>query len=137
VAPSPFQSFFYAEAAVIYIADTGSGPAPFWQVFVLPGPAAQLRIVAGNDQAGTTGQPLGIPLQVQVIDQFSNGVAGQMVTWTVSGGGGSLAAPSTVSGDGGLTENIWTLGPSAGTQTVTASFGEVTVMFSANASSGG
>jgi hypothetical protein len=74
---------------------------------------------------------------VQVIDQFSNGVAGQMVTWTVSGGGGSLAAPSTVSGDGGLTENIWTLGPSAGTQTVTASFGEVTVMFSANASSGG
>jgi hypothetical protein len=57
------------------------------------------------------------------------------VIWTVTSGGGSLAESITVSEDGGH-GNIWTFGPTPGVQTVTASFGGMTVTFTAHASSG-
>jgi hypothetical protein len=135
---SPFRSFFYVEATVTQI-DAVNPPSstPFWEVTVLPGPVAQLAIAAGNDQAGTVDHPLGLPLQVRVTDQFTNGVEGQTVTWTVTSGGGSLAAPTSLTDGNGLTDNLWTLGPTPGTQTVSATIGTLSVTFSAAASSGG
>ena len=108
-----------------------------WQATVSAGPVAQLVIINGNGQAGTIGNPLGVPLTVQVADQFLNPVENVTVTWTVTSGGGSLASSTTVSNQEGLSSNTWTLGPSVGTQTVTATVNGAGVTFSAVASGGG
>jgi hypothetical protein len=126
----------FAGAAPYMLAEDGQAPTTGWSFSVLPGPPVQLRSTIGNDQSGSVGQPLGGQLGVRVEDQFGNGVGGQTVTWTVTSGGGSLAEASTVSDDGGH-GNTWTLGPTPGIQTVTASFGGITVTFTAFAGSGG
>jgi hypothetical protein len=114
----------------------GVGPSVSWSLSVRPGPPAVLKLGIGNDQSGTVGQALGGPLGVRVEDQFGNTVHGQSVTWTVTSGGGSLAESTTVSDELGGHRNIWTLGPTPGVQTATASFAGMTVTFTAFASSG-
>jgi hypothetical protein len=86
----------------------------------------------GDNQAGTAGHVIAIG--VRVTDQYGNVVSGQPVSWTVTSGGGSMAASSSTSGIDGTTQMNWTLGPVSGlqnTQTATASFGNVTVTFTA------
>jgi Bacterial Ig-like domain (group 1) len=90
-------------------------------------------ITGGNGQAGTIGNTLGVPLGVRVTDQYGNPIAGATVTWTVTAGGGSLSALTTVSDAFGKTSNVWTLGSLVGTQTATASIGGVIATFTAMA----
>jgi hypothetical protein len=123
-------------ADLYMLATDGVGPSIRWNLSVLPGPPAVLKLGTGNDQSGTVGQPLGGPLGVRVEDQFGNTVHGQSVTWAVTSGGGSLTQSTTVSSELGGHQNIWTLGPTPGVQTATASFGGMTVAFTAFASSG-
>lgn len=120
-------------AAPFMLAEDGQAPTAFWLLSVLPGPPVQLRLGFGNDQSGSVRQPLGNPLTVVVEDQFGNIVGGQSVTWAVTSGGGSLAESATVSDEIGLHQNFWTLGPTPGAQTATASFGAMTVTFTAYA----
>lgn len=135
--PTLYSRFPLETGAFVYhITDNLTGFGAHWWVFIVSAPAAQLRILAGNDQAGTPGQPLGVALQVQVTDEFGNSVGGQPVVWTVTSGAGSLAQSTTVSAGNGVAENIWTLGPSPGEQTVSAAAGELIVVFSATAGSG-
>ena len=123
-------------ADAFIIAEDGQTRSAFWSLLVLPGPPVQLGPPSGSDQSGSVGQPLGEALAVTVQDQFGNGVDGQAVSWTVTSGGGTLAESTTASNQDGLHLNIWTLGPTPGVQTVAASFGGVTVTFTAHASSG-
>jgi hypothetical protein len=123
-------------ADLYMLAADGVGPSIHWSLSVLPGPPAVLKLGTGNDQSGSVGQPLGGPLGVWVEDQFGNIVHGQSVAWAVTSGGGSLAQSTTVSSELAGHENIWTLGPTPGVQTATASFGGMTVTFTAFASSG-
>jgi hypothetical protein len=119
-------------AAPYMLAENGEAPTASWSLNVLPGPPASLSS-SGSDQSGSVGQPLGNPLVVGVEDRFGNAVAGQSVTWVVTSGGGSLAQSTTTSETGGH-QNTWTLGPTPGTQTATASLGGMTVTFTAHAS---
>ena len=123
-------------AAPFILAEDGLAPTTGWITTVLPAPPAQLRLGVGNDQSGTVGQPLANPVTVVVEDQFGNIVPGQPVNWAVTSGGGSLAQSTTGSNAIGVHENFWTLGPTPGAQTATASFGAATVEFTAHASSG-
>lgn len=126
-----------AGAAPFMLGEDGAAPTTGWSPSVLPGPPVQLRMgFGGNDQSGSVGQPLANPLTVAVVDQFGNAVGGQSVTWAVTSGGGSLAQSTTASDGIGVHENFWTLGPTPGTQTATASFGASTVTFTAHASAG-
>jgi hypothetical protein len=135
--PTKADGLTYGNVATPFIiAEDGESPRAGWSLFVLPGPAVQLRLGSGNDQSGSVGQPLGNPLGVLVEDQFGNIVGGQSVTWTVTSGGGSLAESTTVSDEIGRHQNIWTLGPTPGVQTAAASLGEMTVTFTAHAGSG-
>jgi len=60
--------------------------------------------------------------RVKVADQFGNGVAGVTVTFAVSGGGGSVTgATPTTGSDGTASAGGWTLGPTTGANTLTAS----------------
>jgi len=80
-----------------------------------------ITVVSGDAQTARikTAAPSGIVLRV--TNGLSAPLSGVPVSFSVTAGGGSLAATSGVSGaDGTVTLPSWTLGPTAGTNTVTA-----------------
>lgn len=85
------------------------------------GPPAGLALVSGDQQVDTVGHTLPESLVVEVRDRFDNAVSGATVTWTITGGGGSLSAGSGVSDALGRSAVAWTLGDSIGTQHAAAS----------------
>lgn len=98
------------------------------------GPIAALTVVGGNDQRAAGGIPLPEPLRVKATDGYGNVVTGGAVTFEVLDGGGSLEAPSSITGSDGIAESRWTLGPTAGRQHVRAGTGEeATAQFTAEA----
>jgi hypothetical protein len=96
-------------------------------------PAAPLSLSlvmwSGNGQRGEPGRVLDLPLVVQVRDGAKQGVAGQLITWTVASGTGELwdggtgtyvPGPVTaITGEGGLASARFR-GVSDGTVTVSA-----------------
>lgn len=83
------------------------------------GPPAALEVVAGNNQSATVGQPVATAPVIRVRDAAGHGLVGVVVRFTVTGGGGSLAADSTqTDGNGQATAGQWTLGTIAGTNTL-------------------
>jgi hypothetical protein len=86
---------------------------------------AGLMYVSGNGQSGIVGQPLPNPLVVKVVDLDGAGIAGEAVTWKVTGGGGRVSADTgvaiTTTDQAGQAMVILTLGPTAGINTVSAS----------------
>jgi hypothetical protein len=102
-------------------------------LFGVAGPPAAIVVAAGDAQAAFAGTALPSALVAQVRDQFGNGVAGSVVNFSVSAGGGSLS-PATVTTDqsgnaGGVT---WLLGKSAVPQAVVVSSAGFTAIASAN-----
>lgn len=99
------------------LASISGNPVPvMFLETALPGPAATMTIISGEDQAGTTGLPLAEPLVVQVVDQVGNAVVGDTVTWAASTG--TLSAPVSVTAAGGSAEITFT--PALGANAVTA-----------------
>ena len=85
------------------------------------GPAAQIAISAGDNQ--TTAVNNAVPDVVCVIatDAANSPVAGVSVTWGGVTGGGTLTGATQVTDATGVaTLGSWTLGPVAGTNTITA-----------------
>ena len=77
-----------------------------------PGQPASLEIVSGHDQVGVVGQELPAPLVVRVEDEAGQPVAGQLVNWVVTSGGGRVFAGSSLTNDEGIAQEWWTLGTS-------------------------
>ncbi len=75
-----------------------------------------VKIVQGNEQTGEVGKELASPLRVQVIGSSGSAIAGQVVTFRVASGGGSVAVGSVPSDDSGYATERWTLGTTAGIQ---------------------
>jgi alpha-tubulin suppressor-like RCC1 family protein len=95
---------------------------------------SRLVIVSGSGQNGTAGSQLGQALVVRVSDALDNPSGGVAVTFTVASGGGALSAGSAVTDAAGVASITWTLGITAGAQSVTATgTGLPTVTFTANA----
>src|SRR5439155_894142 len=86
------------------------------------GAATQIVINAGNSQAATVATAVATPPSVIVRDQFNNPVAGVAVTFAVAPGEGAVDPTTavTTNGSGIAAVTSWTLGPSAGTNTLTA-----------------
>ncbi|MBI4539705.1 MAG: Ig-like domain-containing protein [Gemmatimonadetes bacterium] len=102
-----------------------------------PGPAAALVKVSGDGQEGRAGAALQSALVAAVQDRYGNGVAGETVTFTVTGGGGSVTPSSRQTDASGRASATWTLGPSLGAHTLEARAGSLApVTFSATARSG-
>ncbi|HEV8122979.1 MAG TPA: Ig-like domain repeat protein [Gemmatimonadales bacterium] len=88
----------------------------------------QMAITAGNNQTATAGTAVPVDPTVRVRDVGGNNVPNVSVTFTVTGGGGTVTGPSgsgtstIVSTDaGGLaTLTSWTLGGTAGANTMSA-----------------
>lgn len=101
--------------------DGGGGPAP-----------ATMTVSAGNNQVGAAGTALPESLAVIVRDQAAAPVPGVNVTFTVAAGGGSVSPSARATNASGIAKTRRTLGPNAGTQTVSATAGTLTpVQFSA------
>ena len=115
---------------------TSAGLTGELNVVVVPGAPASIVIYSGNGQSAAKGSAVTDPLCTNVKDAAGNWLIGATVTYVVSTGGGQVAAPTTpVTNSAGIAiSGAWTLGPNAGTQTVTASSpGAGSVVFSATA----
>jgi len=103
-----------ARTASAAVAGATGSPVSF-SATALPGPATQLALRSGNGQSGEVSTLLAIPLKVRAADQFGNGVAGIVISWQVTGGGGSVAPPTSTTDTSGAT-TAWTLGATVGVQ---------------------
>ncbi len=96
------------------------------------GPVARVVTVTGNNQIAPEGRPLEAALRVRVTDAYGNPIAGAPVTFSITTGGGSIAAGPVVTDAGGeAASGVWTLGPGAGEQRVRAACGPAAATFSA------
>src|SRR5207247_127234 len=85
------------------------------------GSASSIVISAGDNQNAPVGTAVGTRPAVLVRDQFNNPVANVAVTFAVASGGGSVTGASqTTDASGVATAGSWTLGPTAGPNTLTA-----------------
>jgi len=89
------------------------------------GAAAAITGSAGDGQTATVGSPVATAPQVLVTDGFGNPKSGVSVTFAVTGGGGTVVPTSAIVTDvsGHATVGSWTLGTTAGSNTLTATSG--------------
>jgi adhesin/invasin len=92
----------------------------------LSSPAAELIRVSGDNQTGVVMGALADTLVAQVRDVYGNPIAGYAVTWSVTAGGGVLSRTSSLTDIAGRAATAWTLGRTAGYQTVEAKAGTLT-----------
>ena len=76
---------------------------------------------ASQNQTGIAGAALATPISVRVFDQFGNPLAGALVNWTVIANGGSVPQASSLTDLNGDASIVWTLGTTAGADTLRAS----------------
>jgi hypothetical protein len=88
---------------------TGTSPTP-----------AQLQAAAGGGRTGTVGTALAAPLVVRATDASGRRMRGVAVSWSTLSGGGTLSTASSVTDDAGEARTQWTLGTTAGEQSVAA-----------------
>jgi len=81
----------------------------------------ELAITGGNGQTGCASQRVSNPLAVRLRDQFNNGVPAVPVAWHVVSGGGSPTDDTTNTNASGVATLSFTLGPTAGANTIEAS----------------
>ena len=93
-----------------------------------------LTKVSGDGQQGLAGEQLAAPFVVSVLDQEGSAFAGAVVTFSVTAGGGTLAATTATTDASGRARTTLTLGSELGTNTVAATVaGLGTVTFTATA----
>jgi hypothetical protein len=82
----------------------------------LAGTPSRLTVVTGDNQRAKAGSELAKPIKIRVTDRTSNPVAGATVAFSVSGG---VVADTALETDSlGTASTRWTLGRTAGAQTL-------------------
>lgn len=95
--------------------------------FSVAGAPASVTVTGGNNQTAPAGTTLPQTLVVVVADQYSNPVPGAAVTFSDGGAGGVFSNPNPYSTDkNGAANQVYTLPPTPGTVTITASVAGVT-----------
>jgi hypothetical protein len=130
-------------SARVYVSDPQATNSPKVITALLSltaGPAANLTLQAGDNQAAQAGSAVPIAPSVLVQDQFGNPVAGTAVTFAVASGGGTVTGGAAVSDSLGIAAvTSWTLGSSTGPNSLTATATGLTgspVTFNATATAG-
>ena len=101
-------------------------PVQLWDVsqWTIPGPAT-LQKISGDAQQELTGAPLAHPFVVEVRDRRGNPLEGARVTFSVTDGDGMLSVETAATDARGRAATTLTLGRKPGTQTVTATTGDL------------
>jgi len=93
-------------------------PNPVLNFSIKAAPLKNLALVEGNNQAGPACEPLAQFFKVKVVDSLNAGVAGQLVTFLVTKGGGKLNANldsvKAITDTAGVAQSKLTLGPKPG-----------------------
>ncbi|MDQ6887639.1 MAG: Ig-like domain-containing protein [Gemmatimonadota bacterium] len=112
-----------AQTIEVRSVDGATGQPRTWAIFsatATAGPAQSVVAVGGNDRSGVAGQPLVDSLVVKVIDQYGNGVANVSVAWSARSGSGSVSPATSTSNSAGVAKSRWTLAPTAGVDSASA-----------------
>lgn len=119
---------------------TGS-PVAFTATGTGASPTGSIAVSAGNDQSAAVGTPVLIVPSVIVRDASSNPLSGTTVTFSVTSGNGTITdAVATSNAQGIAAVGSWTLGSTAGTNTLQAVASGLTgspVTFTATGTSSG
>ncbi len=99
--------------------------------------AAELTAFTSMTATGVVGTTLPAQFGARVGNKLGLPVPGATVTFRAASGGGSVNPTSVVSDSLGRALTAWTLGPSAGVQTMIATVGDLSVTFTATATAGG
>ncbi len=100
---------------------TGLTGATSGTIALSPGTAASITMNAGNNQTATVNSNVPVAPSVLVRDASSNPVSGVSVTFAAATGGGSVGgSPAITDASGIATVGSWTLGTTAGANTLTA-----------------
>ena len=76
--------------------------------------SARFEIVSGDQQSAPAGAELPAPLVVRVTSASGAPVAGQLVNWVITEGGGSVFAGRAITDEEGVAHEWWTLGGNPG-----------------------
>ena len=111
-----------ARSYTLIFSSTVLAPDESNPIAITAGPAASLAIQAGNGQSAPVGTAVDTEPSVIVTDASGNPVPGVNVDFDVTSGSGLVEPGTVATGSNGIaTVNSWTLGPAAGTNTLTAS----------------
>jgi adhesin/invasin len=101
------------------------------------GQPASIAVNAGNTQTATVGTAVPTAPSVVVKDAYGNLVPNASVSFAATAGGGSVTgSPATTNASGIATVGSWTLGTTAGANTLTATCNGLTTSFSATGTAG-
>ena len=111
-------------AGVQSVTATGGGETGTTNVTVNAASASQIAVHAGNSQSAVAGANVATAPAVIVKDTYNNPVSGVGITWGVTAGGGSVTVGggSSTNGSGIATVTSWTLGTTAGANSLGAEF---------------
>ena len=96
----------------------GLEPATFTATAITP---HSLTKVSGDGQQGQAGEQLAKPFLVLVLDEDDAAIAGAVVTFTVTAGGGTMSSTTAITNTYGRAARTLTLGDEPGTNTVDVS----------------
>jgi hypothetical protein len=102
------------------VATTGSLSSTF-TLSLIAGAATSLEKFGSDSPAAVVGSTL--TLSIKLVDQFGNGIANATINWSADGG--SVAAATSTTDSTGVANVTYTLGGTAGTYSLTATFGEL------------
>jgi Bacterial Ig-like domain (group 1)/Filamin/ABP280 repeat len=106
---------------LLFAAADAFAPATSPPIALGVGSPSSIEGVAGDDQTATVGATVTIDPSVVVRDADGNPLGGIPVTFTVTGGGGTVSGNIPVTGsDGVATVGEWKLGTTAGENTLSA-----------------
>ena len=112
--------------ATVFLSSAGASNNPKTLPITLAvslGPPDTVVADSGNGQAATVNTAVAVAPVARVLDQYNNPLPGVAVTFAVTAGGGVVNPTTTVTTDaaGRVRAVSWTLGTSAGTNTLRAS----------------
>lgn len=111
-------------ARTLIFASSGYAPATSTPISIGVGAPASVAVAAGAGQTAPAGTPVPVRPAVLVRDAGGTPVAGVAVAFVVTSGGGNVTGGATTTGtDGVATVGGWTLGNSAGSNTLQATVG--------------
>ncbi len=113
--PSKVGSYRFTASAFGLTPDTSDA------IVVSAGAPAAIAAQSGSGQSANVGTALALPIVVRVADAADNPVPNRVVTFAVASGGGTLAGTVDTTDAAGLASlGSWTLGTTAGAQSITA-----------------
>lgn len=105
-------------ATPLAIALTACGSATTASNPHLSVPGAISAVSSTDDQTGTVGQPLALPVTVRVVDQSNAPLPGAHIQWEPVSGAGTVDASTSTTDATGQASTHWTVGTTPGTDSL-------------------